>query len=1094
MIDQSSPISPNISMYNERGGKEPTLIKDVEMKENKGAHMITEKQNKNECINEVKKVQPFEVDTADEPIMRVDAHGDVDSEDSNDMVDEEDEPAEPVEAPILSEAPEGEDPVPNPPEPPEGAHLRPVRVRVLPKPITPTRQQVEEHELTHMPYKVWCKHCVKTRGLNDPHRTLKHHFKGDVCPMISMDFGFMKRHDEGKMMPFVVLRDHKTRMTFSHKLLGKSTTEEDYSKYIVHAVMADLKSLDYKKIILKRDQEIALVALQERVRQLRNGINEQTILENSPVGESQSNGVVEKAVQEVETLAATLLSALEERLGVSVPIDAPIFAWLVEYVSVLLNRYRIGKDHCTPTQRHKAMKHHRALAEFGESVLYLPLDRKNNPIPHPEARFQEGVWLGLDQRTEEVWIGTPSGIIKCRTVRRRPEPERWSSEAAMAVRGTPWEPTPGVDPDLLQAAVRPPPDVDGVPNVSVPVAEPGLGARRARLLAKDFEKYGYTGGCPACRQLQEGGPTRKGHNQLCRARMEAEIVKEPEGHERIEGGYARVAAAAMRISEREERVPAPPAACEADSAQDPVPESAPPKKRHRDAWAADPNTMTDESGVGLPPAVDEPGTASSTTVFPSGTIGQGETQSASRGEKRGNEGGDEAREDLQREDYDSKYDDAEASSSMQAQATLPASSSHDSPMGSFNSGEVQAMDALAAEGRCRDMDAVRAKLGCKNDVSEVYSPPRIVTVAEAAGLRGGFSLDLTAPSPNGQTWDFAKSSDRRRALELQQAQKPYLLIGSPPCTAWSNLQNLNRCRPGGQEKVDEAQRKAKVHMLFCCRLYREQMKGGRYFLHEHPTTAESWKLQCMRELAADQMVLEAKADQCASGLVSRDEQGEGPARKPTTFYTNSIALQRALSRKCPGCSRHVQLVEGRAKAAQTYPRGLCRAVTQGIIEQARMDSSDMFSLVCQDLVDGLFEVNHISTDRDDVAHDVSHIAHDEDSEKCYWDDVNSKQLDSNLTRAARKEEVEAIHEMKVYQKVPTSMCYQETGKRPVGTRWIDTNKGDSLKPKHRSRLVAQEINTFKNPDLFSATPPLEYIKFLISLCASSSTPRSRRGS
>ena len=102
MIDQSSPISPNMSMYNERGGKAPTLIKDVEMKENKGAHTITEKQNKNECINEVKKVQPFEVDTADEPIMKVDAHGDVDSEDSNDMVDEEDEPAEPAEAPILS--------------------------------------------------------------------------------------------------------------------------------------------------------------------------------------------------------------------------------------------------------------------------------------------------------------------------------------------------------------------------------------------------------------------------------------------------------------------------------------------------------------------------------------------------------------------------------------------------------------------------------------------------------------------------------------------------------------------------------------------------------------------------------------------------------------------------------------------------------------------------------------------------------------------------------------------------------------------------------------------------------------------------------
>ena len=157
-------------------------------------------------------------------------------------------------------------------------------------------------------------------------------------------------------------------MTFSH-LLGKSTTDEDYSRYVVHAVMKDLKSLDYKKIVLKSDQEKALVALQERLRQLRNGINEQTILENSPVGESQSNGVVEKAVQEVENLAGTLLAALEERLDIVLPIESAVFAWLIDYSSVLINRYRVGKDGQTPTQRHKDIKHHRAMAEFGEQVV-----------------------------------------------------------------------------------------------------------------------------------------------------------------------------------------------------------------------------------------------------------------------------------------------------------------------------------------------------------------------------------------------------------------------------------------------------------------------------------------------------------------------------------------------------------------------------------------------------------------------------------------------------------------------------------------------------------------------------------------------------
>ena len=166
------------------------------------------------------------------------------------------------------------------------------------------------------------------------------------------------------------------------------------------------------------------------------------------------------------------------------------------------------------------------------------------------------------------------------------------------------------------------------------------------------------------------------------------------------------------------------------------------------------------------------------------------------------------------------------------------------------------------------MQVIRNKLGCRNDVSEVYSPPRIVTVAEAAGLRGGFSLDFTAPSPDGSVWDFTKLEMRKRALDLFRSQRPYLLIGSPPCTAFSNLQNFNRCRPGGDAKVDEWQRIGRVHLAFCCTLYRKQLRAGRYFLHEHPNSASSWKVDCIKELSKDPLVMQANIDQCAYGLMS----------------------------------------------------------------------------------------------------------------------------------------------------------------------------------------------------------------------------------
>ena len=75
--------------------------------------------------------------------------------------------------------------------------------------------------------------------------------------------------------------------------------------------------------------------------------------------------------------------------------------------------------------------------------------------------------------------------------------------------------------------------------------------------------------------------------------------------------------------------------------------------------------------------------------------------------------------------------------------------------------------------------------------------------------------------------------------------------------------------------------------------------------------------------------------------------------------------------------------------------------------------------------------------------------------------------------------------MGVYEKGSIDQCHRESGKRPIGTRWVDVNKGDKQSPKVRSRLVAQEVNTHKQPELFAATPPIEYTRLFVSCAASS---------
>ena len=90
-----------------------------------------------------------------------------------------------------------------------------------------------------------------------------------------------------------------------------------------------------------------------------------------------------------------------------------------------------------------------------------------------------------------------------------------------------------------------------------------------------------------------------------------------------------------------------------------------------------------------------------------------------------------------------------------------------------------------------------------------------------------------------------------------------------------------------------------------------------------------------------------------------------------------------------------------------------------------------------------------------------------------WDDMSGKKLKPELVAKARSEEMQEGFKHQVYSKVPIQDCLNATGRQPVGTRWVDVNKGDDSNPEYRSRLVAQELkkNSWAD-DLFGATPPL----------------------
>ena len=81
--------------------------------------------------------------------------------------------------------------------------------------------------------------------------------------------------------------------------------------------------------------------------------------------------------------------------------------------------------------------------------------------------------------------------------------------------------------------------------------------------------------------------------------------------------------------------------------------------------------------------------------------------------------------------------------------------------------DVEDFESKAAWGGAQnDMAVVREKLGCKHDVSEFYSPPRVVKMARTLGMKRGVSLDFTVPASDGYVWDFSRKHCRDKAMEM----------------------------------------------------------------------------------------------------------------------------------------------------------------------------------------------------------------------------------------------------------------------------------------------------------------------------------------
>jgi hypothetical protein len=288
------------------------------------------------------------------------------------------------------------------------------------------------------------------------------------------------------------------------------------------------------------------------------------------------------------------------------------------------------------------------------------------------------------------------------------------------------------------------------------------------------------------------------------------------------------------------------------------------------------------------------------------------------------------------------------------------------------------------------------------------------------------------------------------------------------------------------------------HLSFCCAVYRWQHEGGRFFLHEHPHGAWSWKLPMVQAVLSlkeqfGHEVHEATCDQCQFGL-----QVEGrAARKRTHWATNARCIAQRLEVRCCGGHEHHDLTGNTARHAERYPRRLVLTILRGLREE----------LISEGRL-GSLELGQHDDEPEAIPEegDLSHAPHGHGDDGAtpaptttpwspvFRDEYTGLVLPTDLVEKARKDEIGFMNKLGVWraERRDRAMVGMAPGSKPIGVRWIDSDKGDASQRNVRCRLVVQETKRVSELEsgvaTFAATPPLEALRFLFSLAMTLARP------
>lgn len=211
---------------------------------------------------------------------------------------------------------------------------------------------------THIPFRTWCSHSVSGRARH-PGDYRRSGDRKYTIPHIVCDCCFLRSDLDDENILVQVAKDIQTGYLFGYVLpttrvsalpRGRSHGGRNLSSRI-------------RPDRAEGGNEPAIQSLREEVQRRQSKL---TVLENSKVGQSSSNGVAERSVQALSEQIRIMRSCLQDHLKVGIPSKHLAIAWLIKHAGELISPFQLGPDGRTAYERAHGKPFRHSLVEVGE--------------------------------------------------------------------------------------------------------------------------------------------------------------------------------------------------------------------------------------------------------------------------------------------------------------------------------------------------------------------------------------------------------------------------------------------------------------------------------------------------------------------------------------------------------------------------------------------------------------------------------------------------------------------------------------------------------------------------------------------------------